>query len=439
MSSYRMKTVAQQIEEAHRGDLDIRALAQESRAEIERYEPRLRAWAELSDLDAELARQPAADAPLAGVMVGVKDIIDVRGLPTRCGSHLTEDVPQTEDAACVQRLRDLGAVIQGKTVTTEFGYFSPGPTTNPFHDGHTPGGSSSGSAAAVGAGTVHCALGTQTAGSLTRPASFCGVAGLVVTAGSTSLDGVSGLSHTLDSLGLLARDTADLDVIYRAFSGRTTDEVPEPDQLRVLVWEGSGVLNLDADMAHLLRTAAGLCADLGAEVAKLDWDDHIRTLVDDHKLIMGHEAARGLGRQLGEDRDQVSPQLCQLLDFGDEVGETSYREAMFRRDVSWESLQREVDGHTVILGPAAAGAAPPLDEGTGSPELSRPWQLLGLPVVTVPGARTAKGLPLGIQLVGRRGSETMLLRLGRALEPLLRALPTFHEDDSHPTLKEMKW
>lgn len=439
MMSYRNRTIAQHLESVRSGTSDVRSLADACRAEIERYEPRLRAWERWSDLDHELSRIPSDSAPLAGLMVGVKDVIDVAGLPTRCGSDLTKAEPANADAACVQRLRELGAVVQGKTVTTEFGYFSPGPTTNPYHEGHTPGGSSSGSAAAVGAGTIPFALGTQTAGSLTRPASYCGVAGLVLSGGSASLEGVRGLSPTLDALGLLARTVEDLDVVHRSFVGRGESDARDTRTLRVMVWEGSGLLNIDPDMAHLIRIAGRLLADVVDETALLDWDDHIRTLVDDHKVIMGFEAAHGLGQELGSQREQVSPQLRQLLDTGDSIDRDIYREAMFRREVSLASLLREIGEDTVIIGPAAQGAAPGLEEGTGSPELSRPWQLLGLPVLTVPGARTSRGMPLGVQLIGPCGSEATLLGLGAALEPRLRNLPSFRETDSRQTLKEMKW
>lgn len=439
MSSYRMKSLPQIVREVSRGDLNVEDAAKDCRADIERYEPRLQAWVEVTDLEVELSKPVRQDLPLTGVMIGVKDIIDVEGLPTRCGSPVTDDSVKKHDADCIVRLRELGVVVQGKTVSTEFGYFSPGPTTNPFNEAHTPGGSSSGSAAAVGAGTLPFALGTQTAGSLTRPASYCGVAGLVLSAQSTSMRGISGLSETLDSLGMLARTVEDLDLVFREFSNCQMEKTEDMGGLTVLVWEGSGLVNLDPEMAYLIHIVTTLLEDLGARTAALDWDDHIWTLVEDHKLIMGFEAATGLGQSLGERRRLISPQLVKLLEFGDSVHQSAYREAMFRREVSLESLLREMSEDTIIVGPAAQGAAPRKEEGTGSPELSRPWQLLGLPVLTVPGARTSKGLPLGVQMIGRRGSETTLLQLGAALEPMIRALPTFNTDDTQHTLKDMKW
>nr|WP_312980377.1 amidase [Corynebacterium sp.] len=426
------------------GHITARDSAEQHRREITRYEPRLKAWVELSDLD-----EPGAvpfDGPLAGLSVGVKDIIDVRGYPTRCGTPVSEATPKDQDAACVARLRDLGATIQGKTVTTEYGYFSPGPTTNPFNDRATPGGSSSGSAASVGAGTVPFALGTQTAGSLTRPASFCGAAGLVLTQGSTSLAGVTGLSDTLDSLGFLARTVEDLSFVHQAFFDGAADgpnsegnDVVDVSDATVFLWEGSGMLNLDSTMMQLLRAVPGLLDELNIESSALDWDDHIRTLVDDHRTVMAYEAAAGLGKRLGPSRAKVSTQLRQLFDDGDAVSERELSDALFRRDVSLTALSRCLGETGVIIGPAAKGPAPAMTTGTGSPELSRPWQLLGLPVLTVPGARTGTGMPLGIQIIGPRGSEGLLLQLGATLEPLLRDLPSYSDANGSPTLKEMKW
>ncbi|MCJ7858434.1 amidase [Corynebacterium kalidii] len=455
--AHRIRSVEDQVAAVRDGFVSARDVAEHHRREITRYEPRLKAWVELTDLDpgendtADAADIVPADGPLAGLSVGVKDIIDVRGLPSRCGTPTTDPTPKDRDADCVARLRELGAVIQGKTVTTEYGYFSPGPTSNPFDARATPGGSSSGSAAAVGAGTVPFALGTQTAGSLTRPASFCGAAGLVLTHGATSLAGVTGLSGSLDSLGFLAQTVEDLAFVHRAFfadghadraeAAEQPDapDASEPSDLTVFLWEGSGMLNLEGTMVRLLRTLPRLFESLGAQTAPLQWDDHIRTLVDDHRTVMSYEAAHGMGRGLGDTRALLSGQFRQLLDDGDAVEERDVTEALFRRDVSLSSLNRCLGANGLIVGPAAKGPAPDMTTGTGSPELSRPWQLLGLPVLTVPGARTVTGMPLGIQVIGPKGSEPTLLRLGAALEPLLRALPSFSDTDGTPTLKEMKW
>ncbi|WP_249327354.1 amidase [Corynebacterium glutamicum] len=444
ITTFRSNSISDAAKEIGAGEVSVDELVQKSRREIDRYEARLKAWVELTDLPTELASSSVratngADQPLRGVSLGVKDIIDVRGLPTRCGSETADPSIRENDADCVKRLRDLGAVVQGKTVTTEYGYFAPGSSTNPFSVEHTPGGSSSGSAAAVGAGTIQCALGTQTAGSLTRPASFSGAAGLVMTQGSTSLKGVHGMSGSLDSLGIMTRNVEDLDYVYRHFSGRAGEQSVDPENLSIFIWDGSGLLNLDPAMSDLLRAVKKIFTDREIRTHRFIWDDHIASLVDDHKTIMSYEAARSLGAMLKDKRKQLSPQLQRLLTEGDAATDQMYSEAVFRRDASYQVFLKIMSRDSVIIGPAAHGQALRLEEGTGSPELSRPWQLLGLPVVTVPGASTSTGMPLGIQLIGNKHNELTLLRLGKVLEPLLRELPSFSNTQTPSTLKEMKW
>lgn len=444
-SPFRNRGISEQVAAVHNGDVTAAELATAVRTDITRYEDRLRAWIALADMSSPLpdlsGGTPAPSRPLEGVSIGVKDIIDVAGLPTRSGSPVTPAEPATADAACVARLRDLGAVIQGKTVTTEFGYFSPGPTANPWDHGRTPGGSSSGSAAAIGANTIAVALGTQTAGSTTRPAAFCGAAGMVLAPGSTSMTGVHGLSETLDSLGLLTRTVADLAYVYSAFTGQDVDITQEPTApgTTLRIWYGSDLLPLAPQMQDLLRQIPRLADGLGIGHDDLDWNDHVTTLTDDHRTVMGYEAARTLADVMAQHESELSPQLRELLRNGAEIDERDYREALIRRDISRRALERLLGPDGVIVGPAAQGPAQHRDNGTGSPDLSRAWQLLGLPVVVIPGARSTTGMPLGLQLTGLPGSEQRLLTLGHHLEKRLRRLPSFSEHTSEPMLKDLTW
>lgn len=441
-SVYRNKSVEEQVSAVREGRVNVRDLAESVRRALERYEPNLRAWVEYADDlqdQAEAISAREEPLPLKGVSVGVKDLIDVAGMPTRAGSTLVSDAPREEDAGCVRRLRELGAVIQGKTVTTEFGYFAPGPTVNPYLFSHTPGGSSSGSAAAVGAATLPVALGTQTAGSLTRPASYCGAAGMVLTPGSTSLEGVTGLSPTLDSLGLLAQTVTDVEYVWRAFTGTESRAEPSEEAGALFVWNGSNILPLSPHMAGLVQLLPQLLSQAGFASQRLQWKDHLLTLVDDHRTVMGFEAARTLEPVVTGKEDQVSPQLRTLVSDGQTVTEEEYEQALFRSRRSRQMLERLLGADGVIVGPAASGPAPEGLGQTGSPDISRPWQLLGLPVVVVPGARTDKGLPLGVQLIGLPGSEDRLFALGRRLEPLLRKLPALTETNPNPTLKDLSW
>jgi len=411
------------------GSVTAESLVRGTREAIDREESRLRAWVALAgDLDEQLHAVSNSDTPgpLSGISIGVKDLVDVRGLPTRAGTTITTDAVKRRDASIVRRLRDLGAVIQGKTVTTEFGYFAPGPTRNPHADDHTPGGSSSGSAAAVGAGTVPIAIGTQTAGSLTRPASFCGAAGLVLSTGTVDLEGVAGLSESLDTLGILARTVDDLSYVHDAMTGRaggTSNPVTS-----ISVWFGSSLGPVEPEMNALLRRIPDLVGRLGLTASELEWDDHVRTLADDHATVMAHEAARTLRDVHDRAGDALSAPLRTLVADGRRVSETTRDDAVVRSARSRALLGDILGEHSVIVGPAALGPAPEGLGATGSPVLSRPWQLLGLPVVVVPGARTAAGLPLGIQLIGPVGGESVLLDIGARLEPLLRALPPVTPD-----------
>ncbi|QGU05174.1 amidase [Corynebacterium comes] len=446
-STYRNRDISEQVRAIHSGEITISELSSAVRTDITRYEDRLKAWVALADMSVPFPpSSPEVDdsagaRPLEGVSIGVKDIIDVAGLPTRSGSAVTSALSAEADAACVARFRELGAVIQGKTVTTEFGYFSPGLTVNPWDHECTPGGSSSGSAAAVGANTIALALGTQTAGSLTRPASFCGAAGMVLAAGSTPMAGVNGMSETLDSLGMITRTVADLAYVYSAFAGQDVDR-PEDSAasgMKLHIWHGSEVLPLAPQMQDLLREVPRIAADIGVDHKDLDWNDHVVTLTADHRTVMGYEAARTLAGVQAEHEAELSPQLLELLRGGAEIQDQDYREALIRRDISRRALERLLGPDGVIIGPAAQGPALNRCNGTGSPDLSRAWQLLGLPVVVVPGARSTTGMPLGLQLIGLPGSEQRLLTLGQLLEKRLRRLPSFSEHTSQPTLKDLTW
>ncbi|WP_168701624.1 amidase [Gordonia paraffinivorans] len=404
------------------GVVSAEDLVTQTRKHIADREPDLAAWVALSDSVVDDARDVEAlsgDLPLRGISVGVKDLIDVAGLPTRAGSVTTSDRPAASDAPCIARLRELGAVIQGKTVTTEYGYFAPGPTRNPHALDHTPGGSSSGSAAAVGAGTVPIALGTQTAGSLTRPASYCGAAGMVLAQGSTSLTGVAGMSETLDSLGVLTRTVDDLHYVYSAFTGDPASASGTTSGTEVLLWRGSELGVLEPAMLNLLDSLPAILSAAGFEHGPLAWDDAVRTLADHHVTVMSYEASRKLASVHAVYLESLSPQLRALLDDGRRVRDSAHRESLDRRDLARTELFSILGADTVIVGPAALGPAPAGLDATGSPILSRPWQLLGLPVVIVPGARDDQGLPLGLQVIGRPGREAQLFEVARRLEAAL--------------------
>ncbi|EHI39685.1 hypothetical protein OPAG_01575 [Rhodococcus opacus PD630] len=389
---------------------------------VDRTEPDIRAWVRVDRARAlEAARRldsTVRKSPLHGIPFGVKDIIDVRGLPTECGSPLRRGRVADDDAPLVARLRELGAIPLGKTVTTEFAYFAPGPTRNPNRLSHTPGGSSSGSAAAVAAGVVPLALGSQTAGSLTRPASYCGVAGLVAPVGGPlDTTGFAGLSHTLDAAGILTRSVTDVRLAYLALTGsdRLADPVRNLERPRLAAWSGIELVDISDDMQTAVRHTVEAAVAEGAELVDFDWPALTPRLVEAHGTVMAYEASRALASE-GRHPTQLSAPLNDLLTQGRSITDRDYQDALAvaaRARSAILTLLTDVDA---IIGPAAPGAAPEGLSATGSPILSRPWQLLGLPALTVPGRLDGQGMPLGIQLIGHPSRVERLLALGSGIE-----------------------
>ncbi len=391
--------------------------------QIERFENRLRAWVAVDaegalrqarELDAARAARAAA-GPLAAVVLGVKDIIDVQGLPTRAGSPLTSTAPAAADAPVVAWLRRAGAIILGKTVTTEFACFDPPPTRNPWNLQATPGGSSSGSAVAVATGMSVAALGTQTGGSILRPAAYCGVCGIKPTFGTVSREGVVPVSRTLDHVGCLTASVADLKVVWqviadsaRAAGGKlppakSPSRAPKLGVVEALFGEASGEVSGMVQKALQRLRAAG--ARLEPVAAQLDFP----LIRDVHRTIMAFEAADYHQATYGSRRIGYGPNLQSLLEEGSLVAESTYRAALAQR----ERLIRQAAGFLAKVDawimPATPTAAPPPDT-TGDARFNSPWSLLGVPAVTLPcGLAPSNGTPIGVQLVGRAQGDAALL------------------------------
>ncbi|MER7078540.1 amidase, partial [Saccharopolyspora kobensis] len=325
--------------------------------------------------------------------------------------------PAAADAAIVTAWRKAGAIPVGKSVTTEFAYFAPGPTRNPAAPEHTPGGSSSGSAAAVAAGQVPLALGSQTAGSVTRPAAFCGVASLVLTRGRFSVEGVTGLSPSLDSHGFFAAGASDLALAWSALTGEPDSGLATGRPPRLLLWIPQA---LEAPMATALTSACAELRAAGAVIDEFPDDQLIAQLTAAHPVIMAYEAARERAVELAA-ASRLSEQLATLLRTGATTSEHDYGTARRATTEAGERLSELLADYDAVLGPAALGPAPAGITATGDPVLSRPWQALGLPALCVPGMRSEAGLPLGLQLVGAARSETELLATACWTEAALRA------------------
>ncbi|MBT2324490.1 amidase [Variovorax paradoxus] len=403
------------------------------RAALERIaerEPLIHAWQHV-DAEGAIAAARALDARglsglvglLGGVPIGVKDLIATADMPTRYGSPIYEGFRPAADAGCVAIARSAGAVVLGKTVTTEFAYFSPGPTANPCNPAHTPGGSSSGSAAAVADGMVPIAFGTQTAGSLIRPASFCGVFALKPGYGAPSLAGVKPFSPSLDTLGWLARSADDLELMRCAMNGTAFAPlpVPAPGALRLGICRTHEWPAIDAGGAAAYEQALERAAAAGVALSDVALPAAWAGLLEAQKTVMAYEAARQLDTEWRQYPAQLSAALGALLQTGRDCTDEAYAEALAQAAGARRllpELMRDVDA---LLVPAAPGEAPAGLAATGDPAFNRIWTLLGPPCVGVPGLRGPQGLPIGVQLVGHAEHERELLAAAGSLHRLWAA------------------
>ena len=396
------------------GTLTSVALVGACLEQVKAREATVGAWAYL-DPEAALAAAAEADGklrsgPLAGIPVAIKDIIDTADMPTGYGSPIYAGHRPKADAACVRLLRQAGAIVLGKTVTTEFAYFAPGKTCNPHNAGHTPGGSSSGSAAAVADCMVPVALGTQTAGSVIRPAAFCGVIGFKGSHGWTSVAGIKPFAPTLDTLGLLARDLDDIELFRAVLAGEAFRPLPhdsKPPRIgfcRTAHWHEAE----PATRAALEKAAARLAA-AGAKVTDFELLPDSRSLNEAQVTVMAAEAAQSYAGEFQQHRADLSAPLQALIEQGRALSPTTCTEAGALAGKARQALLRAFADIDVILTPAALGEAPAGLERTGDPLFNRGWTLLGLPCLTMPVGRGPKGLPIGIQLVGALGQDRRLV------------------------------
>lgn len=409
------------LEAGHRvaaGEVTSEQLVRDCLERIRAREETVHAWVHL-DEEAALAQARARDreerrSPLHGVPVGVKDVIDTADLPTERGTPIHAGRRPTEDAACVRALREAGTVILGKTVSTELATWHPGPTTNPYDPRRTPGGSSSGSAAAVGDGMVPLALGTQTVGSTIRPAAFCGAWALKPTWGWLPLDGVQPLSARLDTLGLFATDADGVAALAAVLSGTPVRPLAEPGMpprialLRTPWWERA-----EETTRAAVEEAAARCSQAGAHVEDLTLPMPLDDLLDAHWTIMEVETAQALRPEYEAAADLLTPKLRGVIESGRAVPPADYDRAIRLGEQGKAEIDDVLTGWDAVLTPAAPGEAPVGLAYTGDPLFCRLWSLLGVPAVAVPGLRGPHGVPIGIQLVGRRHRDRALLGVAR--------------------------
>ncbi|HYO11777.1 MAG TPA: amidase [Thermoanaerobaculia bacterium] len=364
---------------------------------------------------------PAKQPPLFGVPVGVKDIFHVDGFETRAGSRLPPEVLRGPEAAVVKTLREAGALILGKTVSTEFAYFAPGPTRNPWNPEHTPGGSSSGSAAAVAAGLCPVALGTQTIGSIIRPAAFCGVVGFKPTRGRISTDGVIPLSPSFDHVGFFARDAHEA----RFVGGLLLDEPPfelATRQPQLGVPEGPYLSRVSPEgLAHFESVCERLAAAgyiVKPVPAMADFDE----IVERHKRVVAAEAARVHKDWFTRYEELYAPQTAELLRKGQGITDAELERDRSGGERLLSALTRLMDRYRIDLwiSPPALGAAPRGLDSTGDPVMNLPWTHAGVPTLCLPAGRNGDGLPMGLQIAGGLGDDEDLLFWAGDLESALR-------------------
>ncbi len=385
----------------------------EQRARIDALESALQVFAHRED------RAPARAGPLAGISVGVKDIFDTHDMPTRYGSSIYADHQPKADASIVARLRQCGATIAGKTVTTEFAWMTPNVTRNPHDTGHTPGGSSSGSAAGVAAGFFPAAIGSQTGGSVIRPASFCGVAGYKPSFRLFPTIGMKHFSWSLDTVGFFAESVADCAMFAEIVSARPLAVSQVQTPLRIGLYRSTLDDRMSADMANARNDCVKACRAAGAAVVDIAPVPRVEAAHAAHAPIQDFEAAQALADEFDRHPQDLSPQLHAHLQTARTVSPETYDAARRTANAARKAGADLFADCDVLLVPSAPGTAPASLGTTGDSRFNRLWTLLGLPCVNVPGYAGNNGLPLGLQVVAPFGRDALALQAAHRIEILI--------------------
>ncbi|MBC8211943.1 MAG: amidase [Gammaproteobacteria bacterium] len=440
MNNANFLTALEVREALQQGLLSSTQLVEACFERIDEIEQEIGAWTHLDKALAleqarqadEFRRRGLALGPLHGIPVGIKDIIDTFDYPTERGSVIYQGRTPSEDATLVALLREAGAIILGKTVTTELAVMAPGKTRNPHNTAHTPGGSSSGSAAAVAAGMVPLSVGTQTNGSVIRPASYCGVYGFKPSFGRISRYRVLTQSEPLDTIGVFARSLEDLaliaDVLMRydsrdsamqpmaapAIASIMAQEPPLDPHfafVRTPMWD-----QLEASSKDGLRE---LIDNVNQENRKIidviDLAALFKDIYQDHQNIMEADLARNFAREYRDGKSQLSSVLCEMIERGQGVLATDYNAALLRMREYNQSLEEIFDEYDAIITPSTFGPAPSGLEKTGSPLMNTIWTFCGNPALSIPLLQSPEGLPVGVQMVAGKNDDARLFRTARWL------------------------
>jgi Asp-tRNA(Asn)/Glu-tRNA(Gln) amidotransferase A subunit family amidase len=403
--------------------LNSEQLTRSCLSRIAQLEDRLHAWAWLdSERALEIARQAkASSGPLDGIPIAVKDIFPVGGIPCEFGSTLYAGFIPDTSANIVQEIERAGAFVMGKTVTAEFAFLAPGKTCNPWNVEHTPGGSSSGSAAAVAAGFVPAAIGTQTNGSTIRPAAFCGVVGYKPSFDLISLAGTQPFSPTLDQAGLFTRSVADAAFFASCVASGTVsskadvrDSAPRLAAVRSPVWHLA-----QPDQQKRFADDIQLLKEAGAAVSEIELPDSFQSAHSTLRTVMLYEGAQTFRALRRSHRAGLSETLNAALDEGEAISEKNYHSALTLRGWLREELDQFLEKFDAIITPPATGEAPEGLHATGDPAFCTIWTLCGVPALTMPTGLGERGLPLGLQIVGRYRDDSSVLAVAKWCEERL--------------------
>ena len=408
-----------------RGETTSTELVEACLARIASTDEALQAWVTVDIKGATASARSRDDdrhagrpvGPLHGVPLGIKDIIDVAGMTTTAGAAAFAHTHPTRDATLVARLRDAGAVIIGKTVATQFAYKDPAPTRNPWSADHTPGGSSSGSAAAVAARQVPGAIGTQTVGSILRPAAYCGIVGLKGDFGQVPLDGVVPLAPSFDHAGPITRSVADAALLLGVLAGGPVD-IETTDRPRLAV--SRELLDLaEPTLRGHLETVMTRLADAGATLVEVVLPTSFAGIVAAGRLILEAEAAAYHESMFAQNAGDYGPGIAELITAGLARRATELVQAERARAAFRDAMVRVLGTFDAMLSPVAPGPAPLRSEGTGDFALCAPWSFIGVPSISIPTGLNEGGLPLAMQLVGGPGGLARLLGAAAWIERVI--------------------
>lgn len=383
--------------------------AKQQLSRIAKRDDAVRAWVNRHDDDEILvALETAPQGPLSGWTLGVKDVIDTFDLPTERGSSIYAGRTTLNDAPCVSLAREAGAVVIGKTVTTEFAFFTPNVTKNPHNPERTPGGSSSGSAAAVADGQVRAAFGTQTVGSVVRPAAYCGVVGFKPTHQLLPLTGVATLSHAFDTLGWFTQGVSDCIAMFSALTRAempTSHQPPRIGHYRSHQWDAAAPETVD-----VIDSARTALIESGSEIVDVDPLAHLERVSQAASTVLSYETARVFAWERTHHYEEIGDLVRKTLAKGDDISHEQYVEAHLTLMVARTEHQEfmEVNAFDALLTPSAPGEAPGI-ETTGDPVFNRVWTALGVPAIHLPLGMSPAELPVGVQLTGRSWRDGDLL------------------------------